>query len=70
MLNSGFNGKFDRAMRPIRERAKQEWQIGDRVNVGFLKGLEVMAKNGNESTLRSAKGALYSFIPHQGICRI
>jgi hypothetical protein len=55
---------------PTRSRhgATQDWSLGALVNVGFLKGLRVLAKNEDGSyVLESAKGARYSFEPHQGI---
>lgn len=66
--NSGYNGKYDRCGRPLRDSAKQEWAIGNLVNVGFLKGLEVTEKRGNgDYVLKSAKGKFYAFQPHMGI---
>ena len=69
-INSGYNGKFDRMGRKVRDSAQQSWELGQVVNVGFLKGLTVTEKHGNESILRSAKGVFYSFVPHEGIARL
>ena len=56
--------------------SKQDWSIGSLVNVGFMKNLEVLKieaiKDGLPDiyTLRSAKGVLYEYIPHNGLFRI
>lgn len=66
-------------------RAQQEWTIGATVNVGFLKGLEVIEKvptPGDHAPdayvlfkdltpLGSARqeGRFYRFVPHKGIER-
>ena len=56
--------------------SKQDWSIGALVNVGFMKNLEVLKieaiKDGLPDiyTLRSAKGVLYEYIPHNGLFRI
>src|ERR1700742_2172017 len=66
--NSGYNGKFNRYGDPIRDKAKQEWAIGNVVNVGFLKGLKVMDKRSTgEFVLLSQTGKKYHFQPHFGI---
>lgn len=71
-IQTGFNGHFDRHMNPIRQKAKQAWEVGAVVNVGFLKGLTVTAENNADGSysLRSAKGAEYRFTPHLGIERV
>jgi hypothetical protein len=53
----------------------QLWEVGEIVNVGFLK-LKVLAKvatPGNylpdQYALGAASGAIYRFIPHHGITR-
>jgi len=49
-------------------RAKQEWAVGSVVNVGFLKGLQIVAKEGAEFKLRhTSTGRRYSFVPHMGL---
>lgn len=51
-------------------KAKQAWDIGDVVNVGFVRDLEVIKKNGSIYVLWQAeKNRFYSFQPHMGICR-
>ncbi len=68
MANSGYNGKYDRQMRPTREGAKQTWAIGAIVNVGFMKGLEVTEIHDcGDYILKSTKGRFYAFQPHLGI---
>jgi hypothetical protein len=55
---------------PTRSRRAtgQDWTPGSRVNVGFLKGLLVLAKESDGSyLLESSKGTRYSFEPHQGL---
>jgi hypothetical protein len=56
--------------------SKQAWEIGQLVNVGFLKNLLVVEKVATPGdhrpdlyVLANAKGAVYSFIPHNGIAR-
>ena len=57
-------------------RSGNTWEIGQRVNVGFLKGLLVVKheaiKDGlpDVYTLTSDKGGIYEFIPHNGLKRI
>ena len=54
---------------------KQSWQIGDRVNVGFMKNLLVTKIDSivdglpDIYTLESNTGKLYQFTPHNGIER-
>lgn len=54
---------------------KQNWSIGNIVKVGFMK-LEVVAveaiKDGMPDiyTLKSSKGKIYEFIPHNGLTAI
>ncbi len=55
---------------------KQDWSIGKLVNVGFLKGLKVIAYRTEYDglpdiyTLEAKNGNLYEFIPHVGLSRI
>lgn len=50
-------------------KAKQDWSVGSVVNVGFLKGLTVLAKeNGIYSLKQTATGKNYTFEPHVGLC--
>ena len=55
---------------------KQSWQVGDRVNVGFMKNLLVTKIDSivdglpDIYTLESNIGKLYQFTPHNGIERI
>lgn len=51
-------------------RAKQEWSIGAMVNVGFVKNLMVLSKDGAVWTLKQiATGRDYTFEPHLGLTR-
>lgn len=58
-------------------RAKQAWEQGDTVNVGFVKGLEVVAKIATPGDGRPdafalwqpATGRFYQFVPHCGLSR-
>jgi hypothetical protein len=58
-----------------RPAAKQSWEIGSTVKVGFLtlKVLAKVATPGNwlpdQYALTNGKGAFYKFIPHNGIER-
>ena len=55
---------------------RQDWQIGSRVNVGFLKNLLVTKIDPiydglpDIYTLIDGKGRMYQFTPHNGIERI
>ncbi len=60
-----------------RSATKQNWQIGEMVNVGFLKNLMVVAKEPTPGDympdayhLVARNGAKYRFVPHNGIERI
>jgi len=56
---------------------KQNWNIGDTVNVGFIKGLTVVEKVATPGDYRPDLYVLhqpnndrwYSFVPHNGISR-
>lgn len=57
-------------------RLKQDWTVGQTVKVGFVAGLEVLEKVATPGdylpdlyVLRSAKGAIYSFVPNNGLTR-
>ena len=55
---------------------RQDWQIGSRVNVGFLKDLLVTKIDAiydglpDIYTLEDNSGRIYQFTPHSGIERI
>ena len=59
-------------------KQKQNWTVGQSVNVGFLRGLVVLARiatpgNGapDEYALADANGArYYRFTPHRGLSRV
>lgn len=48
----------------------QTFEIGQKVNIGFVRGLTVVDRVNGEWILESAKGVRYSFVPHNGLCRI
>jgi hypothetical protein len=56
--------------------SKQSWEIGQQVNVGFLKGLTVLAAIATPGDYSPdayvlARGAsFYSFVPHNGLTKI
>lgn len=57
--------------------SNQKWEIGQKVNVGFMKGLEVIEKVATPGDympdayiLSNAKGVRYEFVPHNGLRRI
>lgn len=58
-------------------KTKQQWEVGQTVKVGFLSGLEVMAKVPTPGdyapdayALRhTSSGNFYRFVPHNGIER-
>lgn len=67
-INGGYNGRFGRHGNLIRNKAKQVWEIGNQVNVGFLKGLTITEKHTDgEYRLVSTAGKHYAFQPHMGI---
>lgn len=57
-------------------RTKQNWGIGSKVNIGFMKGLEVVSMRSEKDdlpdiyTLKATSGKLYEFIPHNGLYAI
>ena len=59
------------------KRAKQSWALGDLVNVGFVRGLEVVAKVATPGDYKPdlyalwqpSTGRFYSFVPHNGLVR-
>ena len=56
--------------------SKQNWEIGQQVNVGFLKGLTVLAKimtPGDyvpDAYVLARSASFYSFVPHNGLTKI
>lgn len=49
-------------------KAKQDWSIGSTVNVGFLRGLIVLAKEAGVYRLKqNSTGKNYTFQPHVGL---
>lgn len=58
-------------------RAPQSWEVGDVVSVGFVKGLEVIAKVATPADHRPdlyalwqpEKNRFYQFVPHNGLSR-
>lgn len=54
-------------------KKRQNWEVGNTVNVGFVRGLEVLEKVASPSNgrpdgyvLLSPNAALYAFVPHAG----
>lgn len=59
------------------KNSKQSWEIGQKVNVGFLKNLTVIEKIPTPGdfapdayVLQSNKGVKYEFVPHKGLYKI
>lgn len=60
-----------------RPAAKQAWDVGQIVNVGFVKGLVVKEKVATPGDYlpdlyvlwQPATNRFYSFVPHNGLCR-
>ena len=56
--------------------SKQKWEIGQQVNVGFLKGLTVVAKvltpgdYAPDAYVLTRGAKFYSFVPHNGLMQI
>ena len=57
--------------------AKQQWSVGQIVNVGFVKGLTVMERIPTPGDYRpdvwrliSSTGKEYEFTPHFGLARV
>lgn len=63
-------------IKPSIRHKNKSWNIGDTVNVGFIKGLTVLrieaVKDGLPDiyTLKASNGNMYKFIPHNGLARI
>jgi len=52
-------------------KAKQAWTVGAIVNVGFVRGLMVMARRDGDYMLQNiANGRKYAFTPHDGLFAI
>ncbi len=53
-------------------RAKQRWEVGQVVNVGFIKGLVVKGRNsdGSYALWQPSTNRRYEFTPHLGISRV
>jgi len=59
------------------KNSKQKWEVGQSVNVGFLRGLTVLAKVPTPGDyapdayiLRNPSNlVMYKFVPHNGISR-
>lgn len=60
----------------INTSKNKSWEIGAKVNIGFMKDLEVVAVRSEIDdlpdiyTLVSTKGKKYEFIPHNGLYAI
>ncbi|MBB1630276.1 hypothetical protein [Cupriavidus sp. UME77] len=60
----------------MRKQAKQSWEVGQQVKVGFLAGLTVIAKIPTPGDFAPDAYVLvrgeqfYSFVPHNGISKI
>lgn len=58
------------------KQTKQNWTVGEKVNIGFMKGLEVVSARAEFDglpdiyTLVSSTGKKYEFIPHNGLYAI
>ena len=58
------------------KNSKQAWEVGQSVNVGFIKGLTVIAKvatpgdSAPDSYVLARGTQMYSFVPHNGISKI
>ena len=56
--------------------SKQQWEVGQQVNVGFIRDLTVVAAIPTpgdyqpDAYLLSRGDAVYSFVPHRGISKI
>jgi hypothetical protein len=55
-----------------REAAKQQWEVGQVVNVGFVKGLVVQGRNadGSYALWQPSSFRRYEFTPHLGLYRV
>lgn len=54
----------------VTPKAKQDWSVGSMVNIGFVKGLEVISKiEGTYSLRQVSTGRAYEFTPHAGLVR-
>lgn len=51
-------------------KAKQDWTVGEIVNVGFVRGLEVIRKaSGTYVLWQALTDRFYTFQPHLGLSR-
>ena len=50
----------------VAPKAKQQWVVGNVVNVGFLR-FTVTGKDGAAWVLQSLEGRVYRFVPHEGL---
>lgn len=61
-----------------RRRARQDWNIGSIVKVGFVSGLEVIGKVPTPGDympdvyvlVQASTKRLYRFVPHNGLTRV
>ncbi len=57
-------------------RSKQNWEIGQQVNVGFMKDLVVVAKvptpgdSAPDAYVLVRGTTFYSFVPHNGVSKV
>ena len=58
------------------KRSKQSWNIGDKVNIGFMRDLEILEIQAiydfkpDIYILQNNQGVKYTFTPHHGIERL
>ena len=77
MLAAKGGNETETATMTYSTKAKQSWNQGDTVSVGFVKGLEVVAKVATPGDYRPdlyalwqpTTGRFYSFVPHNGLTR-
>lgn len=56
-------------------KSKQSWELGSKVNIGFLKGFEVIATRAVKDYmpdiyLLQRNSCYYEFIPHNGLTKL
>lgn len=62
----------------MRKSAKQNWEVGQIVKVGFVSGLEVIGKVATPGDykpdlyvlVQASTKRLYRFVPHNGLTRV
>jgi hypothetical protein len=70
----GWKAMAGQSESPIRKSSSQSWEVGQKVNVGFNKGLKVTGHentpHGGHYSLEHPNGKKYEFHPHHGLKKL